>query len=168
MKTLVALLRAVNVGGTGKLAMPHLTLICADAGFADVRTYIQSGNVVFRTRLSPGRARTTLEQALAKATGTRIDVIVREATELRDVLANVPFPGAPPARVVVYFCSHDVPPGVDGLRGPDGEQVRAFGREIYVFFPIGQGASKLKLPKLGGAATARNINTVTRLVQMCT
>ncbi len=82
----VALLRAVNVGGTGKLAMKDLCGLCTTIGFADVQTYIQSGNVVFKSALTAEKVRAALERALADHMGKPVDVIVRDAAELRRVL----------------------------------------------------------------------------------
>jgi uncharacterized protein (DUF1697 family) len=96
----VALLRAVNVGGTGKLAMADLRRLCEAAGFEDVRTYIASGNVVFGARGTTAEIKGALEQVLAAHAGRRIRVAVRTAAEMQAVAAANPFPGgatAPPA-----------------------------------------------------------------------
>jgi uncharacterized protein (DUF1697 family) len=167
MKTLVGLLRGVNVGGNCMLPMADLAALCTKLGFADVRTYIQSGNVVFRTALPPDRARAALAQALAAHMGRPIDVMVRDADALRRVLAGNPFPRAEPARVAVLFCAEPVPKGLlDGVSGPDGEVVVAAGLEVYVHYVLGMGRSKLKLPKAVGVNTIRNVNTVAKLVAM--
>ncbi|MEO7190744.1 MAG: DUF1697 domain-containing protein [Vicinamibacterales bacterium] len=167
-RTLVALLRAVNVGGTGKMSMRDLAAICSTVGFADVRTYIQSGNVVFRTDRSSADAAAALKDGLIKSRGSGVDVLVRDAGELETLLAANPFPTAPPAKVVVIFCSETVPPGLLArVTGPDGEQIVVCERELYVYYPVGIGASQLKLPKLPGVTTARNMNTVSKLVEIC-
>lgn len=167
MPTLVALLRAVNVGGTGMLPMVDLAALCTDIGFADVRTYIQSGNVVFWTALSDEKAAATLAKALAAHMGQPVDVIVRDAQALARILQRNPFRDEEPARVVVLCCAERVPKGlVDGLTGPDGELVVAGERDVYIHYPNGQGRSKLKLPKALGICTARNVNTVTKLLAM--
>jgi uncharacterized protein (DUF1697 family) len=164
---LVALLRAVNVGGTGMLPMADLAALCTGLGFADVRTYIQSGNVVFRTALAPEKARAALAKALSTHMGRPVDVMVRDAAALRRTLAANPFPDAEPAKVVVLFCAEPVPKGlVDGLRGPDGEVVVAARDEVYIHYVQGQGRTKLKLPKALGVGTARNVNTVAKLAAM--
>jgi uncharacterized protein (DUF1697 family) len=167
MTTFVALLRAVNVGGTGLLPMKDLSALCTQLGFAGVRTYIQSGNVVFRSDLSEARARKALEEALAERFGNRVDVMIRSASELRAVLSANPFPDAPPARVAVVFSSNPIPKSaVDEVIAPGGEQAAAGKRELYLFYPDGMGRSKLKLPAAIGRTTARNINTVAKLVAM--
>ena len=167
MPTFVALLRAVNVGGFGKLPMKDLSALCTGRlGFDNVRTYIQSGNVVFECGLSEKTIRMRLEKALTERLGKRSDVVVRTASELRSVLKGNPFPNAEPARVGVYFFSD--PPHknlLDDVVAPGGEEVRLGRREFYIHFPDGMGRSKLKLPPVVG--TMRNINTVAKLVDMC-
>jgi uncharacterized protein (DUF1697 family) len=167
MPTLVALLRGVNVGGNCMLAMADLAALCRQLGFADVRTYIQSGNVVFRTELPAERARAALAKVLAAHMGRPIDVMVRDAKALRRALAQNPFPEAEPAKVAVLFLAEPVPKGLlDGLTGPDGEVVVASGLEVYVHYVQGMGRSKLKLPKALGVLTVRNVNTVAKLVAL--
>ncbi len=163
----VALLRAVNVGGTGKLSMKDLCDLCTKVGFADVRTYIQSGNVVFKTTLTADKVQVALERALAEHMAKPVDVIVRDLAELRRVLDRNPFAREDPAKVIVVFCATPLPKGfLDGVVAPGGEQVVPGRQEVYILYPDGMGRSKLKLPKSTGIATARNINTVTRLVSM--
>lgn len=166
MAVYVALLRAVNVGGTGKLPMQELAALCTDLGFANVRTYIQSGNVVFASPLTEPEAAGTLEQALAAKMGKRVDVMVRTAAELRATLAANPFPAADPAKVGVVFLAAPAP--LDRLERiviPGPEEVRAAGREIFIHFPDGMGRSKLKLPS-AIVGTTRNINTVAKLAAL--
>ena len=93
MTSFVALLRAVNVGGTGKLPMEDLRSLCADAGFTKVQTYIASGNVVFTCRKSETQVKAVLEASLADYAGKKIGVFVRTAAEMADVSANNPFSG---------------------------------------------------------------------------
>jgi uncharacterized protein (DUF1697 family) len=169
MRTLCGLLRGINVGGNCLLAMADLAALCTRLGFADVRTYIQSGNVVFRTALPAERAQAALAKAVSAHMGRPIDVMVRDADALRRVLAENPFPQAEGAKVAVLFCAEPVPKGLlDGLTGPDGEVVVAAGREVYVHYVQGMGRSKLKLPKALGVNTIRNVNTVAKLVAMAT
>ncbi|WOJ89679.1 DUF1697 domain-containing protein [Methylocapsa polymorpha] len=169
MTVFVALLRAINVGGTGTLPMKELSVLCTDLGLDKVRTYIQSGNVVFESRLSEEGVRQALEQSLTERIGKRIDVVVRTASELLSVLEANPFPGAQPAKVAVVFLSDAAHKGLlDNLAIPGGEEVRAGKREIYIHYPNGMGRSKLKLPSSTGVVTVRNINTVAKLVAMAT
>jgi uncharacterized protein (DUF1697 family) len=167
MPTFIALLRAVNVGGTGKLPMKDLSALCTGRlGFENVRTYIQSGNVVFESSLSEDTIRTRLEKALTEQLGKQAHVVVRTASEMRSVLKANPFPKVEPARVGVYFLTERVGKRLlEDVVAPGGEEVRLGKREIYIHFPEGMGRSKLKLP--GGIGTMRNVNTVAKLVAMC-
>ena len=163
MPVFVALLRAVNVGGTGKLPMSDLRALCTKAGFAGAVTYIQSGNVVFRSPLTEAKVRAKLEAALAARMGQPVGVLVRTGGELARVLRDNPFPEAPPNRVIVTFLGAPPPRGaLAGVVAPGGERVKIDGREVFVHYPEGQGQSKLKIPfaKLG---TGRNLNTVAAL-----
>jgi uncharacterized protein (DUF1697 family) len=162
MTSFVALLRAVNVGGTGKLPMEDLRSLCAEAGFAKVQTYIASGNVIFTCRKSEKQVKATLEASLEAYAGKRVGVFVRTAAEMADVSANNP----PSNRVMAFFL--DAPPPrdtLDHVTGRKDERIALGTREIYVHYGEGMGTSKLKIPaaKLG---TARNMNTVAKLAEL--
>src|SRR5215813_13690014 len=103
MTSFVALLRAVNVGGTGKLPMSDLKAICEELGFSSVRTYIASGNVVFASRKSEAAVKTALEKRLQAYAGKPVDVLVRSAAEMAEVAADNPFPNAAPNRTMAIF-----------------------------------------------------------------
>jgi uncharacterized protein (DUF1697 family) len=166
MAVFIALLRAINVGGTGMLPMKELSIMCSDLGFENVRTYIQSGNVIFESALAEEAVRVKLEEALAKRMGKKVDVAVRTPRELQTIIKGNPFSDAPPATVLVFFFPTQVAETVlEKVVAPGGEQVRLGKREIYVYYPDGMGRSKLKLP-FAAQATARNINTVTKLIAM--
>src|SRR5688572_23268887 len=90
MTAFIALLRAVNVGGTGKLPMADLKAMCESAGFSNVRTYIASGNVVFDATLSEAAVRKELESRLLTYAGRPVGVMVRSAREMAEVLARNP------------------------------------------------------------------------------
>ena len=168
MATFVALLRAINVGGTGLLPMKELAALCADIGFEDARTYIQSGNVVFASALPEQEVRAKLERALAERMGKRVDVAVRSAEEVRGTLAANPFPDAKPAQVgVLFLCDPPRDGLLDGLVVPGREEVRIVDREIFIHYPDGMGQSKLKLPS-AAVGTVRNLNTLAKLVAMAT
>jgi uncharacterized protein (DUF1697 family) len=166
MNLYVALLRAVNVGGTGMLPMAELRAKCGTLGFTEVRTYIASGNVVFR---APGGAlavKAALEAALADHAGKPVGVMVRRHAELAAVLASNPFPDAAGNRLVIVFL--DQPPAPDALAGASnvGDERLALGRrEIYIDYGAGMRESKLKLPA-AAAGTGRNLNTVVKLEHM--
>jgi uncharacterized protein (DUF1697 family) len=166
MTAFVALLRAINVGGTGKLPMSDLKKLCEAAGFTKVKTYIASGNVVFEAAMTEAEVVAALDRELTAYAGKPVGVVVRTAAEMTAVLEANPFPGAAPNFTVAIFL--DRPPAKDALDGvvaPDGEEVRLGKREIYVYYPNRQGRSKLKLPA-AKAGTARNINTVGTLARM--
>ena len=166
MTAYIALLRAVNVGGTGKLAMADLAAICEAIGFEAVRTYIASGNVVFRSKLGETRVKAVLEQRLAGHAGKPVGVMVRTAAEMAQVVAANPFPNAPGNRTVAIFL--DKAPGanaLDTMSGLADEEVKLGQREIYVHYGAGMASSKLKIPA-AKQGTARNMNTVAKLAQM--
>lgn len=166
MNTYIALLRAVNVGGTGKLPMTELKAICRDAGFAHVQTYIASGNVVFQSGATPADVKAALEARLHSYAGKHVGVIVRTAAEMAAVLEAVPFPGAAPNRIVTIFL--DEPPPADALDQATGvrdEEMRLGPREIFVHYGDGIAGSKLRIPA-ARTGTARNMNTVAKLAAM--
>ncbi|KPJ75559.1 MAG: hypothetical protein AMS19_13825 [Gemmatimonas sp. SG8_23] len=165
MSVHLAFLRAVNVGGTGKLPMAELRALCEGLGFDGVRTHIQSGNVVLKSDEGSAQVRAGLEEALERRLGKPVAVHVRTPDELADILDRNPFEGALPNRVLVYLLDGPVPEGVDGLTGPAGEEVHASAREVFVHYPEGQGRSKLRLP-LGRDATARNLNTMRKMLEL--
>lgn len=165
--THIALLRGINVGGNNKVPMPELKAICEDLGFTNVRTYIQTGNVLFESGDSEAQVVEKLEQALQESKQRYIAVMVRSAKELEAVLANNPFPDASPSQVGVLFFSKPVPKDVfEGFTTTEPEEVVVSGREIYINYVNGMGRSKLKLPKMPEQGTARNINTVAKLVEL--
>ncbi|MBW9064138.1 DUF1697 domain-containing protein [Rhizobium herbae] len=162
----IALLRAINVGGTGKLAMADLKAVCEKAGFSDVKTYIQSGNVLFRSDLAAANAAKVLDMALAEMMGKAPGVMVRSRSQLEKIAKNNPFPDAKPNYLMVNFLPEKAPAdALDNLVAPDGEEVHVAGHEIYVHYPNGSGRSKLKLPALM-PATSRNLNTVRKLAEL--
>lgn len=166
MKALIALLRAVNVGGTGKLPMQDLRDLCESLGFADVRTVLASGNVVFSTALIEPAVKAALEEGLAAYMGKPVGVILRSGPEMAAVLAGNPFPDAPPDRTVAIFL--DGPPPRDalsGIRGQTDEDVALGKREIYVRYGERMGKSTLRIPA-AAAGTARNMNTVAKLAAL--
>jgi uncharacterized protein (DUF1697 family) len=165
--TWIALLRGINVTGHGILAMKDLSALCVDLGFGCVRTYIQSGNVVFRSRLAGKTVQARLEESLEKHMGKKVNVMLRTAQELEAVLKVNPFTEENPSKVGVHFL-HEPPAKdfLDRVIAPGGEQVRLGTREVYVYFPNGMGQTKLKMPLKVEGMTVRNINTVGKLVQL--
>ncbi|MBB3314470.1 uncharacterized protein (DUF1697 family) [Rhizobium sp. BK181] len=166
MTVYVALLRAINVVGTGKLPMAELKAVCEGLGFSDVKTYIQSGNVLFRADEAEADVEQKLDDALGKLLGKKPGVMLRSRKELEAIVANAPFPDVKPNYLLVSFLPEAAPDdALDRMVAPDGEEAVVAGREIYVHFPIGSGKSKLKLPALK-PGTTRNLNTVRKLAEM--
>ena len=166
MGSFVALLRAVNVGGTGKLAMSDLKDLCEELGFAAVRTYIASGNVVFTSRKSETAIKNALEKRLEAYAGKPVGVLVRSAAEMAQVLADNPFPKAAPNRTMAVFLDHAPPADtLANVRGRRDEQIQLGRREIYIHYGAGMAASKLVIAT-AKTGTARNLNTVATLARM--
>lgn len=162
----VALLRAVNVGGTGALPMATLRAMGADCGFAEVRTYIASGNLLFESDLAEPEIKALLEGALLAHAGKPIEVFVRTGAELAAIVAANPFPDAHGSRHMVFF--HDAPPADDLIarcRDTNGERLALGRRELHVDYGEGIRTTKLKIPdKL--SRTGRNMNTVRKLAEL--
>lgn len=166
MSSYIALLRAVNVGGTGKLPMTELKAMCEALGYTRVRTYIASGNVLFESAQSEAAIKAALEQRLAQYAGKPVGVLVRTAAEMAEVARGNPFAGAPGNRVVALFL--DAPPTADALehlKHQKDEQLALGRREIYLHYGEGMADSKLVIPA-AKAGTARNMNTVAKLAAM--
>jgi uncharacterized protein (DUF1697 family) len=166
MQTHVAFLRAVNVGGTGKLPMEILRATCIDAGFVIPRTYIASGNVVFGSDRPEHEIKAELEAQLEQYAGKPISVIVRSAAEVADIIRRNPFQDQPGNRVVVLFSDARLPD--DPLKGASGvarEQVRLGLREFFISYPDGQADTRLRLPAMT-SGTARNMNTIGKVHTM--
>lgn len=166
MQTLIALLRAVNVGGTGKLPMAELRSMAEAAGLSDVRTYIQSGNLLCSSSDKPDVVKKTLEGCLETYAGKPVSVIMRTAEEMRQVLDSNPFPNAEPSKVGVLFLDGSPPTQtIEEAKGQADEEIELGDREIFVHYPSGMGRTKLRFAAMS-EGTARNINTVAKLVTM--
>jgi uncharacterized protein (DUF1697 family) len=147
MGSFVALLRAVNVGGTGKLPMGDLKDLCEELGFAAVRTYIASGNVVFTSRKSEAAIKAALEKRLEDYARKPVGLLVRTAAEMAQVLSDNPFPKAPPNRTMAVFLDHTPPTDtLADVRGRRDEQIQLGRREIYIHYGEGMAKSKLVIP----------------------
>ena len=166
MTVFIALLRAVNVGGTGKLPMAELRAICESAGFLNVRTYIASGNVIFETGLAREKAKARLESGLQAYAGKPVGVIMRTPDEMKAVLQANPFPEAVPNRTVVIFFAEVLSPDcLAQVKGRRDERLHLAQREIYVEYGVAMADSKLVIPA-AKTGTGRNMNTVAKLVEM--
>jgi len=172
----VALLRAINVGGTKKLLMADLRAMFEAAGCTDVRTYIQSGNVVFRAEPALAeRIPALIESEIAATKGFQVPVVTRTAAELDAVVAGNPFlvAGADPAQLHVGFLAEATSTKRIAELDPDRSPQDAFevrGREVYLHFPNGTARSKLTVyyfdRVLGTTITIRNWRTVGKLREM--
>jgi len=163
MKRYAAFLRGVS---PMNCKMPELARAFEAAGFADVATYIQSGNVVFTSKRGEASVKKLLAAALAEHLGRPYGVLVRSADELRELLDANPFPKAAPNQLLMLFL--DEKPAAAKLKdvvAPGGEELRACGRHVFIHFPNGMGRSKLKLP-FRDVGTGRNLNTVRKLLAM--
>lgn len=184
MTTHVALLRAVNVGGRGSLPMADLRRLVESLGHRDVRTYIQSGNVLFDAadqqstpdaagdeRLGAG-----ISAAIEQELGMRVAVAVRTPHELADALARHPFLDEPDhAKLMISFLVSR-PDAAAGSRLEherfSPERFALIGRDVHLHYPNGSGRSKLTSDylerRLGVAGTVRNLKTVRKLVDLAT
>jgi uncharacterized protein (DUF1697 family) len=167
MTAFVALLRAVNVGGTGKLPMTELKRIAEALGFGSPRTFIASGNLLFTSDLSESEVREMLETRLAAHMCKPVAVMVRTAAEMAAVAKANPFADAPGRRVLATFLAEAPPKGaLDEARGHDGERLALGKREIYVdYCGTLLGRAKLRIPA-AAQGTARNMNSVAKLAEM--
>ena len=167
MTSYVALLRAVNVGGTSKLPMAELKKIGEELGFENPRTFIASGNLLFRSDIPPALVQKMLEDRLAPHMGRRVPVMVRTAAEMAAVVKANPFKDAPGRRVLATFLPEKPPKdALEHARGHDGERLALGKREIYVdYCGALLGRSKLKIPA-AVSGTGRNMNTVAKLAEL--
>ncbi len=175
MAAYVAMLRGVNVGGN-PLKMAWLRRTCEDIGLREVRTYLQSGNIVFVSSLGAARLAATLKAEIDKQTRLPVPVIIRSAKQMGDVVAQNPFlrrKGIDASKLHVTFLG-GAPKQIDSERfdklAATRDEYRLAGREIYLHCPINYGETKLSnaaIEKaLGVSATTRNWATVTTLAEM--
>ena len=168
----IGLLRAVNVGGKNTIPMAELRSALEDLDLHQVRTYIQSGNIVFDTDLTQNAVQQRIEEQIEQRFGLGIDVILRSADEFDQIIADCPFLVAPDASgISIAFLNE--PPSPDAVAALDryvspGEQYQVVGRNVYLLLPNGTARSKLvvHVQKLGPLGTIRNWKTVTKLQAM--
>ena len=166
MTRYVAFLRAVNVGGTGKLPMAELRQMFDELGSTGVKTYIASGNVAFSSEKSEQAIKSAVEEKLAEYAGKPVAVFVRTAAEMHRILNESPFADKAPNFTFVVFLERKPPKDTltQAVRLVD-EEVHVGKREIYVHYPGGVSQSKLRIPA-AEHGTARNMNTVKKMVDM--
>ena len=176
MPVMIALLRGINLAGRNRVKMDELRKLCESQKFRNVQTLIQSGNIVFGTEEKDVVKLTKkLEEAIERKFGFHADVVVRTTRELRDAIARSPFAsrnGLEPGKLIVTFLACDLAKEkCDGILSiKAGQEEVKFGkRELYIYYPDGMGKSKL-VPALDRVlertGTARNWNTVTKLLEM--
>ena len=175
MTTYVVLLRGINVGRYRRIAMSDLRAVLVGLGYGDVRTHLQSGNVVLESGKSPEQLRRTIEKALADEFEVDVEIFVRTRDELADVIARDPLGDVAddPSRYLVSFLSAEPDPArVREAAAADVGQERfaVSGRELFAWHPGGVHASKLARVvterRLGVTATARNWTTLTKLLAL--
>ena len=175
MSRQIILLRGINLGARNRIAMPELRELLASAGFDDVRTYLQSGNVVLWTTASPEQLARDCERRIAERFGLDIKVVVRTRDELADVVRRNPLGDVAvnPKRYQVSFLAAEPDPETVrklAAAAVEHEQFVVIGRELYAWHPDGIGRSRLWALLAGGGlgvtATARNWTTVTNLLAM--
>lgn len=175
MARLVVLLRGINIGSRNRISMPELREALEDAGYDDVRTYLQSGNVVLTSTAGAKNVARDCERLIADRFGLRIAVVARTHTEIARVVERNPLVrvAKDPKRYQVSFL--ETKPSAKIVReleevAADREEVVSIGREIYAWHPAGVARSKVwaKLAgkDLGVTATARNWKTVTKLLEL--
>ncbi|HYE44698.1 MAG TPA: DUF1697 domain-containing protein [Caulobacter sp.] len=176
MGKFIALLRAINVGGTGKVAIADLRKLVEAEGFTDVKSYIASGNLVFEGAGKATDLEARLEAAAAKTLGLKADWILRTPAEWRALIEASPFPdfakASPSKYLVTVFKTQPDPKRLAEVEAIAtlGEEMKLVGRALYICFPEGAGKSKLAgaaiEKRLGARGTARNWNTVLKLAEM--
>jgi uncharacterized protein (DUF1697 family) len=175
MPSFVALLRAVNVGGTSKAPSAALKAAAEGIGLQAVQPVLQTGNLVFLADAEPEALEKQLEQAFRDQLGLKTEVMVRDSAEWSAILAANPFPDeaeSDPSHLLVMVMKRE--PFEDGVKAlqahPGPERIEARGRELYIVYPEGIGRSKLNSAaawkKLGCQGTGRNWNTMLKLAAL--
>jgi len=163
--TYVALLRGVNLGKR-QLRMDDLRHIAGELGLEDAKTFIASGNLLFRSAKTEAALKKALEGALTDYMGAKVGVMVRTAAEMAQVAARNPFEEKASNYTVAFFLDGAPPKeAADAAKNLDGELITLGKREIYVHYPRGQGQSRLAIPATRNG-TARNMNTVAKLAEL--
>jgi uncharacterized protein (DUF1697 family) len=177
MAVVISMLRGVNLGGHKIIKMEALRTLYESLKFEDVATFIQSGNVVFRTKESDlKKISKRICDGIEKTFGHKVEVILRTTAEMRGVVERNPFAtrtDVEPSKLLVWFLSST--PSTEARQKlltlkVQGEELRLEGNELFIYFPEGQGKSKLSLPAvdraLGVLGTGRNLNSVRKLLEM--
>jgi len=177
MVVMISMLRGVNVGGHNRISMDALRALYESLGMEDAQTYVQSGNVVFKTKEHDAvKLATKIQNGIQKKLACKPEVILRSVAELEDVTAKSPFAkrrDVEPSKLLVLFLAGK--PSSEGREKvlaikANPEQLHMRGREVYIYFPNGMGKTKLPWTRiekiLGTLGTGRNWNSVTKLLEI--
>jgi uncharacterized protein (DUF1697 family) len=173
--TYAALLRGINLGSHKRVAMADLRALVEDIGCADVRTYVQSGNVVFRSDRRAADLAGAIASAIDKKLGLDVTVVIRTERQLRDLVADNPFVRTKIRPNMLYVTFLAEKPDQSRVRqllevSFEPERFEVVGEDVYLFFPNGYGRVRLNNAtlerQLGVAATTRNWRTVTALAEL--
>src|SRR5215469_7009323 len=177
MAVLISMLRGVNLGAHNRIKMDALRSLYESLKLQEPRTYVQSGNIIFRTKEKDfARLAVKIQDAIEKKFKCRPDVILRTTDELRKAISATPFggrSGLEPGKILVTFLAAPPPREAEAnlAKFKDyPEELHLQGREMYIYFPNGAGRSKLPWSSveklLGVTGTARNWNSVTNMLKM--
>ena len=173
MATYIAFLRGVNLGPNNKIAMPALRAMAEDLGYTDVATYINSGNLIVSTPKKAATVEREISKAIKDTFGRPIDVTVRTPAQLKEVLAENPYPDGNPSQVTVAFLTKAPAKDAKDRVAAVAKNYEPFafaGQEVYVNYSQGIGKSKLAekfSDIIGVSSTVRNIRTVERVLALC-
>ncbi len=176
-RVVISMLRAVNVGGHNKVKMEALRELYEELECRGCQTYVQSGNVIFKAKdKSLTKLAARIEEDIERKFGFHSDVILRTLPELREVITRNPFAersGIEPGKLLVNFLAAD--PGEEARKkvlevNVAPEELMINGREMFIYFPHGQGRTKLPVAAiqriLKTPATGRNWNSVTKMLEI--
>lgn len=177
MPVLVCFLRGINVGGHAKIKMDALRALFESLKFEEPQTYVQSGNVVFKSsERNLEFSATRIKKAIAKKFACSPEIMLRTVADLRSVVSNNPFAkrnNIEPAKLHVFFLAgQPAKNAAENLRqfAIQPEELHLIGRELFIYFPNGVGKSKLPWARLDKAlqtpGTGRNWNSVTKVLEM--
>jgi uncharacterized protein (DUF1697 family) len=177
MAVMISMLRGINVGGHNVIKMDALRALYESLGMLGAQTYVQSGNVVFRTNeRNTVRLAKKIQDGIEKNFSCKPEIILRSAAELEETIARNPFAkrrDIEPGKLLVLFLANE--PNSEGRKKvlaikTDPEELHMSGREVYIYFPNGMGKTKFPWAKidklLGTAGTGRNWNSVNKLLEM--
>ena len=166
MMAYVALLRAVNVSGTGKLPMSELRAMGEACGFGQVKTFIASGNLLFTSTLGEAKVEKLVADRIEAFFGKPVPLFVRSAAEMAEAVERNPFSDDKSSRVMAHFIADEPAKAMlDEARDVKGERMALGPRLIYVSYGDGIGSTRLKLPAVK-RGTARNMNSVAKMADM--